>query len=105
MDPVTALALACNVTQLVGQAIEATRVCKELYERGSLDDNNRIGEYTEGIFIVTKDLDARLQDSKASSPRATRLQKIANEASATAAELKIVLNQLKTLEEARKQED
>jgi hypothetical protein len=44
MDPISALSVACNVLQLVEQAIEAANLCKELYEQGSLDENNRIEE-------------------------------------------------------------
>jgi hypothetical protein len=96
MDPVTALGLACNILQLVEQAIEATKVCKELYEQGSLDESNKVEEYAEGISAANKELEATfVKQAITISVRATRVQKIANEASATAAELKKVLNQLK----------
>ncbi|KIW87006.1 uncharacterized protein Z519_12303 [Cladophialophora bantiana CBS 173.52] len=96
MDPITALALACNVTQLVEQAIEAASVCKEIYERGSLDENNKIEEYANCIAAANKDLEATLNAHKVTpSTHPTRLQKVINDATATTAELKKVLNQLK----------
>ncbi|KIX97513.1 uncharacterized protein Z520_06965 [Fonsecaea multimorphosa CBS 102226] len=96
MDPITALALACNVTQLVEQAIEAVKVCKEIYERGSLDENNHIEEYAQGIAAANKDLETTFKaQTNTSSGRPTRLQKIVDDSVATTAELKKVLNQLK----------
>ena len=97
MDPITALAFACNVTQLVEQAIEAAIVCKEIYDQGSLDENNKIGEYAEGIALMNKELMTALNIPTVtlSSARNARFLKIAREASQTAMELKTVLNQLK----------
>ncbi|KIW27858.1 uncharacterized protein PV07_07559 [Cladophialophora immunda] len=96
MEPISALSLACNVLQLVEQAIEAAKVCKELYERGSLDENNEIERYAEGLTALNNDVEAVLKQHPATTPsRASKLQAIANDASKTAVELKKVLNQLK----------
>jgi hypothetical protein len=93
MDPLTALGLACNIFSLVEQGIEAAAVCKELYERGSLDDNNNVERYAEGLAAANNDLQAVLKAR--ATTRATRLQKIAEDASKAAADLKTELNKLK----------
>src|ERR1700759_1195520 len=91
MDPVTALALACNVTQLIEQAIEAAKGCKEFYERGSL-----IEKSADGLTAANKSLEAVLRSQTASTAtRTTKLQNITKDVSETAAELKKLLNQLK----------
>jgi hypothetical protein len=58
MDPISALSLACNVIQLVEFSIESAKVCKELYDNGSIDENNRIEKYTTEITAANKDLQA-----------------------------------------------
>ncbi|ETI19491.1 hypothetical protein G647_09325 [Cladophialophora carrionii CBS 160.54] len=93
MDPVTALGLACNVVTLVEQGIEAAAVCKELYERGSLDENNNIERYADGLAAANNELRAVLKSH--ATTRATRLQQIAQDASKIAADLKTELNKLK----------
>ncbi|EXJ54038.1 hypothetical protein A1O7_09375 [Cladophialophora yegresii CBS 114405] len=93
MDPVTALGLACNVVTLVEHGIEAAAVCKELYERGSLDENNIIERYADSLTAANNDLQAVLKPP--ATTRANRLRKIAEDASKAAAELKTELNKLK----------
>jgi hypothetical protein len=61
MDPISALSLACNVIQLVEFSIESAKVCKELYDNGSIDENNRIEKYTAEITAANKDLQAALR--------------------------------------------
>ena len=90
MDPVTALALACNVITLVEAAIEAAKACKELYEQGSLDVNNTLEGYAGSISTANKELEVVLRINGMN----TRLQAVAAEASKTAAELKKLLSQL-----------
>ncbi|KAJ9605208.1 hypothetical protein H2200_010598 [Cladophialophora chaetospira] len=92
MDPITALALACNVTQLVEQAIEAAVACKEIYERGSLDENNQIDKYAESVTVANKELEASLKNA---ATRDTRLQKLAQDVFDTATELRKVLSLLR----------
>lgn len=57
MDPVSALSLACNVAQIVEQAIEVVQVCKTLYERGSLDENDLIEKYAKDVMRANKELE------------------------------------------------
>ncbi|ETN39404.1 uncharacterized protein HMPREF1541_05627 [Cyphellophora europaea CBS 101466] len=94
MDPLSALSLACNVIQLVEWSIEGARTCKELCDNGSLDDNNRVEKYTLEVAAANKEVQTALQSAK-SSGGTTRVQRIAQDASSTANELKIVLNRLK----------
>ena len=94
MDPISALALACNVIQLVEFSIESAKVCKELYDNGSTDENFRIEKHTADITAANKDLQEALSNSKPTG-KPSRIEKVAQDASVTANELKIVLNQLK----------
>ena len=94
MDPISALSLACNVIQLVEFSIESANVCKELYEDGSIDENNRIEKYAAEVTAANKDLQAALRCSKQAG-KTLRIERIAQDASATANELKIALNRLK----------
>lgn len=96
MDPISALSIACNVLQLVEQAIEAAEACKELYDKGSLDQNDRIEQHAEEIKDANKALGEVLgKKNMVTSPRAKKLENIAKDASATASELQKILNQLK----------
>lgn len=96
MDPITALGLACNILQLVEQGIEAAKVCKQLYRQGSLDENKKIEEYATLLSAENRDLEATFGKQALTTPtRATGLQKVANDAYKTAAELNKILNQLK----------
>lgn len=94
MDPISALALACNVIQLVEFSIESAKVCKELYDNGSTDENFRIEKHTADITAANKDLQEALSNSKPTG-KPSRIEQVAQDASGTANELKIVLNQLK----------
>lgn len=94
MDPITALSLACNVMQLVQQAINVTRTCKTLYERGSLDENDLIENHAKDITAANKELEAALKGWP-STPRDKRLQDVASDVSKTADKLRIELNKLK----------
>ncbi|OCT46197.1 hypothetical protein CLCR_01046 [Cladophialophora carrionii] len=93
MDPVTALGVACNIVTLVEPGIEAAAVCKELYKRGSLDENNNIERYADGLTAANNELQAVLKPH--ATTRASRLQQIAQDASKIAADLKTELNKLK----------
>jgi hypothetical protein len=96
MESVAILSFACNVLQLVEQAIEAVTICKELYKRGSLDENNQIEQFVDDLTALNKDLDVVFNKNPTAIPRrANKLRQIANDVSNTAAELKMVLNQLK----------
>ncbi|KAK0506972.1 hypothetical protein JMJ35_010672 [Cladonia borealis] len=94
MDPISALSLACNVFQLVEFSIEIAKVCKELYDNGSTNENSRIEKHTADITAANRDLQNALRSNKPTG-KPSRIEKVAQDASATADELKIVLNQLK----------
>ena len=98
MDPISALSLACNVFQLVEFSIESAKVCKELYDNGSTDENLRIEKYTADITAANKDLQEALRNGKPTGKptgKPSRIEQVAQDASVTANELKILLNQLK----------
>ena len=94
MDPISALSLACNVFQLVEFSIESIKVCKELYDNGSTDENSRIEKHTADITTANKDLQEALGKAKPTG-KPSRIEKVAQDALVTANELKIALNQLK----------
>ena len=94
MDPISALSLACNVFQLVEFSIESAKVCKELYDNGSTDENFRIEKHTADITAVNKDLQEALKNGKPTG-KPSRIKQVAQDALVTANELKIVLNRLK----------
>ena len=91
MDPISALSLACNVFQLVEFSIESAKVCKELYDNGSTDENFRIEKHTADITAANKDLQKALRNGKPIG-KPSRIEQVAQDASVTANELKIVLN-------------
>ena len=93
MEPLSALSLACNVLQLVEQSIEATRTCKQIYERGSLESNDNIEDLTKEVVSANQDVSTALSSSQ--SVRNTRRRKLAQEANSTAQELHRVLNNIK----------
>ena len=94
MDPISALSLACNVFQLVEFSIESAKVCKELYDNGFTDENCRIEKHTADITAANKDLQEALKNGKPTG-KPSRIEQVAQDASVTANELKIVLNRLK----------
>ncbi len=98
MDPISALSLACNVIQLVECSIETAKVCKELYDDGSIDEHNRIEKYAADITAANKDLQVALVNGRATSKPASkpsRIERAAQDASTSANELKIALSRLK----------
>jgi hypothetical protein len=93
MEPISALSLACNVLQLVEQAIEAARACKQIYDRGSLEQNDNLEELAEAVATANKDLTHEL--TRKHSVRNVRVTQLAKEATETALELQKVLNNIK----------
>ena len=93
MEPISALSLACNVLQLVEQAIEAARACKQIYDRGSLEQNDNLEQLAEAVATANKDLTHEL--TRKHSVRNVRVTQLAREATETALELQKVLNNIK----------
>ena len=94
MEPLTALSLACNVIQLVEFSLESAKVCKEIYDTGSLDENKRIEKYVADVTSANKEIQTALRNPK-SGRRLSRIERTAEDVSATAKELQIALNRLK----------
>ena len=94
MEALVALSLACNVLQLVGTGLEAVKACKEIRDRGSLEANDKIGEFAKEISAANKDLQNELQHAKLSG-RNARLKTIAEDTIRTSSELRIILNKIK----------
>ena len=64
MDPITpiaTLALVCNITQLIAQAVDAVRCCKELWDQGSLDKHNVVERCTGHIVEANSALDLAIK--------------------------------------------
>ncbi|KAK5053339.1 hypothetical protein LTR84_002313 [Exophiala bonariae] len=77
------------------QSIEAADLCKELYEQGSLDENNRIEEYADYLTAANANLETEFtKQAPTSAIRTTKLHKICDDATKTAALLKLELNMI-----------
>ena len=94
LDPVTTISLVAAVTQFIGQAIKVTIVCKDICERGSLDENDEIEKSAEKIATAKKDLEEAIKEHPSSSLTAS-LTRTAQDVSVTAEELRKVLDELK----------
>ena len=64
MDPVTGIGLAASVIQLVTFSIDAVKVCREVYQQGSVTEYSNL-DYTTGHLAGLTDL---LQQALQKSP-------------------------------------
>ena len=81
-------------------------MCKELYEQGSIDKNNKLEAYIDGLAAANSDLETVLKKHQATElTRTTKLLRISEEATRTAAALKLELNKLKLSKNAGRQAD
>ena len=97
MDPITplaALAVVCNITQLIEQATGAVRRCKELWHNGSLDEHNVIEACVGDIVEANKALGLAVKPLL-SSGRSAEITVLARNAINTAQDLKVELNKIK----------
>ena len=92
MDPIAALSLACNVLQLIEGAVDAAKACKQIHDRGSLVENDRIDDLATSVAEASRDLTRELSMCKS---RNVRLNKLAKDAASTAKELQTMLNSVK----------
>ena len=92
MEPLAALALACNVLALIEGAVHATKACKQIHERGSLVENDRIEDLATSVAEASRDLTRELSIGKS---RNVRLNKLAKDAADTGKDLQTVLNSIK----------
>ena len=94
MEPISALSLVANVTQLVEQAIRVVKNCKEIYDRGSLEANDDIERFAKEVT----EANIRLKDELATtrlSRRDKTLQELAEKSLQSSDELKAIVNQIK----------
>ena len=94
MEPLSALSLACSVVQLVEQAIKVAGKCKEIYDRGSLEENDRLEESAKDIAEANTEVQTQLLGARISG-RDVRLKKIAQDCINTATELDTTLKLIK----------
>ena len=97
MDPITpiaTLALVCNITQLIAQAVDAIRCCKELWDQGSLDKNHVVERCAGNLVEANSALDLAIR-SQPVAGRAAKIQTLAKDAVDTAKQLKVELNKVK----------
>lgn len=95
MDSVSALALACNVAQLVDTGIKIIKQIKEIHDRGSLSDNDEIEQWAKEVSqnntVLEKELAARGQTL---GPADIRVRQLAVNAVDLGSELKRLLNSI-----------
>jgi hypothetical protein len=94
MEPLAGLAVACNILQLAQLGIEGTKICKELYEKGSVDTGNSIERYSEDLKVLRKKLEDDLKQRHTALDRG-RLNDSAQDVAAAAEELRVEFNKLK----------
>ena len=105
MDPVTAFSLACGVIQVVDFSLRILSKTKEIQERGSLDENDRL----EYLASRLKDLKVNSHippnsggSSQTRSQDQQVLQELADECSKTVQILVAELAKLKVTDSKRK---
>lgn len=89
-----ALAVACNVAQLVQQALHVVKSCKEIYVRGSLERHDDMEQFSKDITEANKELQNELSHARLSA-RDARLRRIAENSLKSSDALKDILNQIK----------
>lgn len=94
MEPLTALSVACNVLQLAEQGIKSAVACKELYDKGSLDEHNTLDQNSTSLNTLSKQLQDELKQTVGSVASA-RLHSAAQDVIKSTNELRIELNKLK----------
>lgn len=77
MDPVSALALACNVLDMVDRAVTYGKTIKEIYEsaNGLSSKNDDLESVIQSMAVVTEDLE-NVQGDIASSRPDAKMQEI-----------------------------
>lgn len=102
MESLAALALACNVLQLVGEGISITKEFKRLYRRGSLEENDKIKACSEQITTVSKTLAGELQTLGSSSSALSAIRRSCDKVLETANELRSILDNLELCKQKSK---
>ena len=72
MDPITGTELAASVVQLVTFSLDAVRVCKELYQKGSVSEYSKIDYTTGRLASSAQSLQQSLQSSSSHSHALTK---------------------------------
>ena len=72
MDPVTGIALAASVIQIVTFSIDTVKTLKDVYESGSVSRYDDVGHTTKQLASLTESLQADVQKS---SPQKSLLNK------------------------------
>ena len=94
MIPLSALSLACNVTQLLEQAVHIAKNCKEIYDRGSLGENDEIEQFAKEVAEANKELQDELATASLSR-RDERIRTVAQKSLFLSNELRKILNRIK----------
>ena len=75
MDPITGIGLAASVIQLVTFGISAAQTCKELYEKGVLDDHSQVDYVANHLGSLTVSIQQSLQKPTSRSLSLTKEEK------------------------------
>jgi hypothetical protein len=99
LDPLTAISLASAVVQFVDFSVKLVSAGHELYEKGSLANNNAVEQITQDIAHLAEELGAhRPPSAKQPSQDEIALQELAGSCKKLAEEMMAVLKTLKIQE-------
>ena len=105
MDPVTAFSIACGVIQVVSFSLRLMSKSKELYEKGSLEQNDSLENLAHHLSDLKVELDRPfISPGGAHSQDEQDLQQLADKCSKTAQELLWELSKLKVSESNRRRQ-
>ena len=96
LDPLTAISLASSVVQFVDFSVKLVSTGHELYEKGSLANNDEVERITQDLAHLAEELGAdRPPSAKQPSPDEIALQNLAGSCKELADEMMDVLKTLK----------
>ena len=75
MDPITGISLAASVIQIVTFSIDAAKICRELYQKGSVSEYSNLDYTTNHLASLTRSLQQSLRNSGTQSQALTREEK------------------------------
>ena len=100
MDPISALAFACNVLDMVDRAVTYGRTVKEIYDSttGLSSKNEDLASVTQYMVVVTEDLQD-LQGAVARSKPDAKMQQILEECTVVCNAIQEILTKCKPKKE------
>lgn len=98
MEAITALALACNVVQVVHYGLKTAFTCREIYKKGSTAEHQDLEYTSKHLAEITGNLRASIQNARTNKPLTKddhELQSLAQRCTESANNLREELDKLK----------